>query len=526
MDTYSVVIVGSGFSGIAMGVALKRAGIDTFTILEKATDVGGTWRDNTYPGAACDIPSHLYSFSFEPKPDWSRAFSPQAEIQEYLRHCATKYDLRRHIRFGATVSGAVFDESRGTWTVSLADGTSLTARALVLGNGALHVPAMPDIPGRETFQGPVFHSAQWDHDVDLRGKRVAVIGTGASAIQFVPAIAGTVGALTVFQRTAPWVIPKPDGPVPRWRQRLFRRVPALHWLHRAWLYWFLELRGIGIILRPKLMRFLERSALRHLQEVVPDAALRAKLTPRYRMGCKRILFSNEYLQALQRPHVSVVTDGIDRITPEGVVTRDGTTHPVDAIICGTGFQVHDFLVRLDVVGRRGRTLAQAMRAREGSYLGITVHGFPNLYLLMGPNTGLGHNSMIFMIEAQARYALQAIQALRRKNLRFLDVLASVQQRFDDQVQTALTRTVWSTGCQSWYAKDGHNQATWPFFTFQYWLRTRRVALGEYEAVGPARAESPRGAFPGVAPAQGTIIVMLSRFGAAIRSSAMEKSGAR
>jgi len=330
---FPIVIVGTGFSGIAMGAMLKRAGIDSFTILEKADDVGGTWRENTYPGAACDVPSHLYSFSFAPKTDWSRAYSPQGEIHDYLRQCVDRFDLRRHIRFSTSVTGAEFDESSGTWTVRLDGGQTLKARALVLGNGALHLAAYPDIPGLERFSGPCFHSAEWDHDVDLRGKRVAVIGTGASAIQFVPEIAGAVGQMHVFQRTPPWIMPKPDHRMPSWQQRLFKALPLLHWLHRAWIYWTFEMRAVGFVVDPRILRWLQKLALKYLAACVPDPALRAKLTPNYTMGCKRILMSNDYYQALQRPNVEVVTDGIEAITPTGVRTRDGIERPVDAIIC-------------------------------------------------------------------------------------------------------------------------------------------------------------------------------------------------
>ncbi|HTO53835.1 MAG TPA: NAD(P)/FAD-dependent oxidoreductase [Myxococcota bacterium] len=483
MEDFPIVVVGSGFSGIAMGVLLKRAGIESFTILEKAGDIGGTWRDNTYPGAACDVPSHLYCYSFEPKPDWSRAFSPQQEIQEYLRHCVEKYGLGPHLQFHKKVSGAEFDESSGTWTVQIEDAESLRARALVLGNGALHVPAYPEIPGRESFEGRLFHSAEWDHSFDLRGKRVAVIGTGASSIQFVPEIAPQVEKLQVFQRTPPWIAPKPDGPISESRQSLFRRFRPLHWLHRAWIYWTLELRAVGFVVDPRLLKLLEKLLRRYLAHEVKDRELRRKLTPSYTLGCKRILLSNDYYQALQRPNVELVTEPIARITPKGIQTRDGVEHPADAIICGTGFMVGEYLTHLNIVGRHGRTLEQAVAARAGTYLGITVHGFPNLYLMMGPNTGLGHNSMIFMIEAQARHALQAIQTLRRRRLRFLDVLASAQARMTERLQGRMRRSVWSSGCHSWYMdEDGYNGTLWPYFTFQYWWRTRRLALGDFEAV--------------------------------------------
>lgn len=481
---FPIVIVGTGFSGIAVGVLLKRAGIDSFTILEKAADPGGTWRDNTYPGAACDIPSHLYSFSFEPKPDWSRAFSPQREIQDYLRHCVEKYDLRRHIRFNSEVSGAEFDAAAGVWTVRIKDSLPLIARALVLGNGALSIPSYPDIAGLDSFTGTTFHSARWDHSYDVQGKTVAVIGTGASAIQFVPEIVPAVKRMHLFQRTAPWILPKPDGPFRNGVKRLFRALPFMRWLYRAWTYWLHELRAVGFVIDPRLMKAAEKIARAYVAKQVKDPALREKLTPDYTMGCKRILMSNDYYQTVQEPHVEVVTDGIERITATGIVTRDGTERPVDAIILGTGFTASEYLAPIHIVGRTGQDLNTAIQSKPETYLGITVHGFPNLFLMMGPNTGLGHNSMVFMIEAQARYAVQAIEALRERDLAYMDVRVPVQRAFNERIQAKLRKSVWSSGCQSWYLKDGHNATLWPGFTFQYWMETRALNLSDYQLVAP------------------------------------------
>ena len=494
-DAFPIVIVGTGFSGIAIGVMLKKAGIESFTILEKAADLGGTWRDNTYPGAACDVPSHLYSFSFEPKPDWSSSFSPQQEIQDYLRHCVQKYDLAGHMRFRSEVLGAEFDERSGTWTVKVKEQAPLRARAVVLGNGALSIPSMPEIPGLENFAGKVFHSARWDHTYDLTGKEVAVIGTGASSIQFVPQIAPKVGKLNLFQRTAPWVVPKPERAMRAWEKWLFRLVRPAHWLYRAFLYWLYESRVLGFVVDPRIMRLAERLAKRYIGSIVADPVLREKVTPRYAMGCKRILMSNDYYQALVRPNVDVITEGIERVTPRGVVTKDGVEHEVDAIICGTGFTATEYLAPLELIGRHGRKLNDVIQEKPHTYLGITVNGFPNLFLMMGPNTGLGHNSMIFMIEAQARYALQAIRALRARRLRFVDVLESVQTRFNETLQAKLRHTVWNSGCQSWYLKDGHNATLWPSFTFAYWARTRRLSLADYELV----AEPQIDGYPALLP---------------------------
>ena len=476
----SAVIVGAGFSGLAAGIYLKRTGIQDFVILEKAPRVGGTWRENTYPGAACDVPSHLYSYSFEPNPNWSRAYGEQAEILAYLEHVADNYGLRPHLKFGQHVDSATFDEQTGTWRIATASGERFEARALLLGNGALHIPSLPDIKGLDTFRGKRFHSAKWDHDYDLTGKRVAVIGTGASAIQFVPQIAPKVAHLDVYQRTAPWVVPKRDRAISDAERWLFEHVPATHWLRRTGLYWLMESRVVGFAYAPKVNEMLEKVALYFLKQAVPDAELRAKLTPNYRFGCKRVLISNDWYAALQRDNVDLVTDGIESITPRGVRTADGTEREVDALILGTGFRVSEYLSAIKIVGRQGVELNEAWRASLRNYLGITVSGFPNLFLLMGPNTGLGHNSMIFMIEAQARYAAQAISELRAKRLAFIDVKPSAEQAFRAELARKMKNTVWMTGCASWYQTPDGEVFLWPAATVDYWLRTRRVDLDAYE----------------------------------------------
>jgi cation diffusion facilitator CzcD-associated flavoprotein CzcO len=476
----TAVIVGAGFSGLAAGVYLKRAGISDFVILEKADRVGGTWRENTYPGAACDVPSHLYSYSFEPNPNWSRAYGGQAEILAYLEHCADKYSLRPHLKLGQQVESATFNEATGTWHIETAAGEHLEARALLLGNGALHVPALPDIPGLASFTGTKFHSAQWDHSYDLTGKRVAVVGTGASAIQFVPQIAPKVRHLDVYQRTPPWIVPKRDRLISSTEQWLFERVPAAHWLRRTSLYWLLESRVVGFAYAPKVNEMLEKVVLRMLARSVPDRELRAKVTPSYRFGCKRVLISNDWYPALQRDNVDLITDKIESITPRGVRTADGTERAVDALILGTGFRVSEYLSALRVIGRDGVELNEAWRASLRNYLGITVSGFPNLFLLMGPNTGLGHNSMIFMIEAQARYAANAIRELRERKLAFIDVLPSTEHAFRAELKAKMRNTVWTTGCQSWYQTPDGEVFLWPGATFDYWWRTRHVDLQQYE----------------------------------------------
>ncbi|WP_034271954.1 flavin-containing monooxygenase [Haloechinothrix halophila] len=481
-----VIIVGTGFSGLGMGIQLKNAGIDDFVIIEKADEVGGTWRDNTYPGCACDIQSHMYSFSYEQNPNWSRAFSGQPEIFDYLKGVADKYGLREHMRFGVEMTSARWDEDAQTWTVTGAKGESFTGRFLVSGIGALHIPNIPKLAGVESFQGPSFHSADWDHDVDLRGKRVAVVGTGASAIQFVPQIAPEVDKLTLFQRTAPWVMPKPDHQVPAFAKALFRALPFTQRLVRTFLYWFLEARAIGFNGHPALMRAAERIAKWHMRRAIKDPELRAKLTPDYTMGCKRVLQANDYYPALARENVDVVTEGITEVREHSVVDAAGVEHEVDVIIYGTGFHVTDAFDYIEITGVGGRDLAKTWRD-EGmtTHKGITVAGFPNLFFLLGPNTGLGHMSVVFMIESQARYVLDAIRLAERTEAAALEVRPEVQDEFQDDIQRKLADGIWTTGgCTSWYLdSQGVNRTIWPGFTWKYWLGTRKVKPTDFQLVG-------------------------------------------
>jgi cation diffusion facilitator CzcD-associated flavoprotein CzcO len=476
---HDVVVIGTGFSGLGMAIKLKQSGNDDFVVLEKADSVGGTWRDNTYPGCACDVQSHLYSFSFEPNPKWSRMFATQPEIREYLEHCATKYGLRPHLRFGAAVTGAEFDEAAGLWRVEINGGEDhVTARAVVAGFGPLSRPAYPGIEGVESFAGKAFHSAEWDSGYDLTGKRVAVIGTGASAIQFVPKIAPDVERLTLFQRTPPWIVPKPDRPTSRVERRLFKWFPALQQAYRQSIYWRLEGRVLGFTLHPRVMKAAELVARLHIRRQVKDPELRRVVTPKYTIGCKRILISNDYYPALGRDNVDVVTHGIARITERGVVTTDGTEHEVDVIIYGTGFKVHDPLRPLNIVGRDGVNLADLWDERGlEAYLGTTVAGFPNMFLLVGPNTGLGHNSIVYMIESQVHYVMEALRTMRARDVSWVDVRPEVQAEFNDRLQAKLDGAVWSTGCESWYLdSSGKNRTIWPGFTFKF-----REATGEFRA---------------------------------------------
>lgn len=482
---FHTVVIGTGFSGLGMAIQLKRDGRDDFVVLEKAGDVGGTWRDNTYPGCACDIQSHMYSFSFAQNPGWTRSFSPQPEIWDYLRKVTDRYRLRDHIRFGVDVTGARWDADERRWHVTTSDG-DYTARFVVAGIGALHIPSIPALPGIETFQGETFHSAGWNHDYDLTGKRVAVVGTGASAIQFVPRIARDTEKLTIFQRTPPWIMPKPDHAMPNWVKTLFRLVPGAQRLYRNAIYWFLESRAAGFNGRPMLMKLASRIALANMHRAVEDPELRAKLTPDYVMGCKRVLISGDYYPALTRENVELNTTGIRAVTEHGVIDNDGVEHEVDAIIYGTGFHVTDAFDYLDVTGVDGRDLAKEWRdSGIQTHLGITVAGFPNLFYLLGPNTGLGHNSVVFMIESQIRYVSQAMALVDRAGVAALDTRESAQAEFQSDIQRKLAAGVWTQGgCTSWYLDSrGVNRTIWPGFTWRYWLRTRKLDPAVFDLVG-------------------------------------------
>ncbi|MEO5878056.1 MAG: NAD(P)/FAD-dependent oxidoreductase [Streptosporangiaceae bacterium] len=465
MDTSSrhrVAIIGAGFGGIGLAILLKRAGID-FVILEKSSDLGGTWRDNVYPGAACDVPAHLYSFSFEHTSDWSRRFAGQEEILDYLRGCADRHRLRERTRFCTEVLEATYDDG---WLIRTTHG-DLRAAVLVSACGQLNRPALPDLPGLGTFTGTTFHSARWDHGHDLAGERVAVIGTGASAVQFVPHVAARAARLHVFQRTAPYVIPKPDREYGR--HALISRFRPLHLLERLRIYLALESRALGFVTFPKALKLMERSFRRTLRKAVPERDLRRKLIPDYPLGCKRVLISDDYYPALRRPTVDLVTDAITEIRQNAIVTEDGTVHEVDTIIFGTGFQSTAFLAPMRITGRDGRELTEAWKSGAEAYLGLTVHGFPNLYLLYGPNTNLGHNSIVYMLESQFRYVLACLATGRT-----LEVRADVQSRFNRELQRRMRGTIWTSGCTSWYqTAEGRHVNNWPGYTFVYRRATRR-----------------------------------------------------
>jgi cation diffusion facilitator CzcD-associated flavoprotein CzcO len=481
--TPRIVIVGAGFGGIGLAIQLRRAGIESFTIVEKADGVGGVWRDNTYPGLSCDVPSHLYSFSFEPNHEWTRRYPPQSEILAYLERCADRHGLRDRIRLRTEVAAAEFDEQHGEWRVELANGERIEADVVVAATGQLSRPAYPSIPGLNEFEGTMFHSARWDHSYGLAGKRVAVIGTGASAAQFIPEIASEVSRLVVFQRSAPWVIEKPDRAYSKWERRLYRRRPWLQTASRCWDYCLYELLVFGFTRARWLLKPFESAYRRRLRREIDDPALRAALTPDYPLGCKRVVIVNEYLETMARPNVDLVTDAIDRIGPRGPVTADGTEHEVDAIILGTGFSANEFLAPMRVTGRGGVDLNGTWREGAEAYLGITVSGFPNLYILYGPNTNLGANSIVYMLESQIRYVLGGIRAASLNGGAPLEVRPEVQRKFGDELQRRLTGSIWQGGCTSWYVNDaGRVTNNWPGLTLEYRRRTGRFDPADYRAV--------------------------------------------
>ncbi len=479
MTHHRVAIIGSGFSGLGMAVRLKQAGIDDFVILERAADLGGTWRDNTYPGCQCDVESNLYSFSFAPNPAWTRTYSRQAEIWEYLRLCAEKFGLGPHIRYRHDVRSASWDEAAARWRIG-SSGGSFSTDVLVAAVGPLSEPSLPALPGLDGFAGPVFHSAAWDHGVDLAGKRVAVVGTGASAIQFVPHIQPKVARLHLFQRTPPWVLPHRDREVRGIARTLYRSIPGLQRLVRLGVYWSRELFVIPLMkVRPSPAP--EQMARHHLDKQVADPELRARLTPSYAIGCKRILISNEYYPAIQQPNVELVTDGIREVRGSSIVSADGSERAVDVIILATGFRVTEMPFARWVTGRGGRRLADHWSGSPAAYRGTAVAGFPNLFLLLGPNTGLGHTSVLVMLEAQLRYVMECLRHLERSGMATLEVLPEAQEAFNVSVQSRLRDTVWNSGgCRSWYLDPtGRNTTIWPGMTWPYVRLMRRFDPAAY-----------------------------------------------
>ena len=478
----AIAIIGAGFGGLCMGARLSHLGYDNFTIYERSDAVGGTWHDNSYPGAACDVPSHLYSFSFDLFPDWSRMFPPRDEIHEYQHRLVDHYGLEPHLRLGTELEALVYDDSTSTWTLRLADGEEVQADIVVSALGQLNVPAYPSIPGIEDFTGEQFHSARWNHDIDLSGRSVAVIGTGASAIQFVPPVAEQAGHLTVYQRSANWIMAKPDRPFTDRERERFRKHPTVMRAYRSRIYLEFESRWPLFVTRSgRIAGQAERMGKAHIKESIPDADLRAQLTPDYPVGCKRILISNDYYPAIARDDVELVTDTITSIDADGITTADGVHRPVDVIIYGTGFDSTNFLAGIEVKGVDGTSLHEQWQDGASAYLGLAMPGFPNLFLLYGPNTNLGHNSILFMIEAQVHQILSLLRAKARRGASAVEVRRDAEADFDRWVQGKADKTVWAGTCDSWYkTASGRITNNWTSSTLSYWWRTRRANVEAFD----------------------------------------------
>ncbi len=475
-----VVIVGAGFSGIAMGIRLKRAGVEDFLILERAEDVGGVWRYNTYPGCRCDVPSHLYSLSCAPNPGWSHTYSPQEELREYLRRCADDFDLRVRLRTGVDVRAASWSDKNEQWEIETSAG-DFTASILVSCMGPLTEPMIPDIAGMDSFEGKIMHSARWDHDYELSGKRVASIGTGASAIQYVPAIQPEVARLHVYQRTAPWVMPHSDRPITDLERALYQRVPAAQRLVRGVVYASRELLVFGFVKNPRLMGAVEKLARSHMRKQVADPELLGQVTPDYTIGCKRLLPSNRWYPALQEPNVELVTSAISEIRANSILDADGVEREVDAIILGTGFHVTDTPYAGQIRGRDGKLMSDVWQGSPRAYLGTSVPGFPNLFVLLGPNTGLGHSSMVYMIESQVEHVLKAIQTMDGSGAATIEVRPDAHAEFNRNVDSRMRGTVWDLGgCSSFYIDPtGRNATLWPDWTWRFRQLASQFDAGAY-----------------------------------------------
>ena len=480
---HSTLIVGAGFTGLGTAIKLTQAGVDDIVILERSDRVGGTWRDNTYPGAACDVPSLLYSFSFVKNPTWSRAYSPAGEIRQHIEDMADRFDVRRFIRFGVEVTGLSFDEKDGVWTVITNSRKRFRARTVVLASGPLPDHQFPDIRGLDSYRGHKIHSANWDHDYDFTGKRVAVIGTGASAVQIVPELVKTAAAVKVFQRTPGWVLPRLDAPTPPLAQALFARLPATQQLARQALFWGHEASATALVWKTPLSSLVARLGRMHLRMAVRDPWLRRQLTPDFTPGCKRMLVSSDYYPALQRDNCKLIDWPIATVSPVGIRTCDGIEHHLDCIVFATGYDVHLTGPPYPITGLGGRSLATEWQKGAQAYKSASAHGYPNLFFMTGPNSGPGHNSLLVYVEGQITYAVNGITTILDNDLRYLDVRADVQRRYNDRIQRRLANTTWMSGCRSWYlTEDGFNASMYPGFATQYLRQMQEFRFSDYEAV--------------------------------------------
>ena len=475
----SVAVVGAGFGGVAAVVMLVRAGYRDVTVFERGEGIGGVWHHNTYPGAACDVPSHLYEFSFAPNPRWSRRYAPQPEIQAYIEGVVRRFGVGDRIRTGVTVERATWDEGRSRWRIETSEG-SHEADILITACGQLSTPSVPPLAGLDRFEGPSFHTAEWRHDVDLAGKRVAVVGTGCSAVQTVPAIQPIVEHIDVYQRSPGWTFPKMDFDYKERTKRLFARVPPLQRLDRAAVQGFMEAGAAAMTNRPWLLAPFRAAGRWQINKAIKDPELRRKVTPTDEVGCKRVMLTDEWYPALTEPNVDLVTDRIAEVTPAGVRTADGVERPADVLVLATGFKAHGFVAPMEVVGVDGRTLADTWAGVPRAYLGLTVPGFPNMFALYGPNTNGGTGSVIYTIEAGMGHVLAALGELDRAGARRIEVRRSTADHFDRELRAALAETVWHTGCTSWYVdEDGNDPNQWPWLWGAYRRRAARLEPGAY-----------------------------------------------
>lgn len=482
---HDALIIGAGFTGLGTAIKLKQAGVDDIVVVERNGRVGGTWRDNTYPGVACDIPSLLYSFSFVKNPSWSRAYPSGAEICDHIEDLTDQHGLRPLIRFDTEVTGLSFDEQAGVWTVTAKGRKQIQARTVILASGPLADHKFPAIRGIDSYRGHKIHSAAWDHGYDFAGKRVAVIGTGASAVQIVPELVKTAAAVKVFQRTPGWVLPRLDMSMPAAVQELFAKVPATQAFARQALYWGHEASAAALVWDTPASRLVARLGKAHLRRSVADPWLRRQLTPDFTPGCKRMLVSSDYYPALQRDNCKLIDWPIATMSPVGIRTSDGIEHHLDAIVFATGYDVHLSGPPFPVTGLGGRCLQQEWAEHAEAYKSSSAHGYPNLFFMTGPNSGPGHNSLLVYVEGQIDYAVTGVTTILRQNLRYLDVRADVQRRYNDRMQKRLTKTTWMSGCNSWYlTADGYNASMYPGFATQYLRQMRQFRFEDYEAVAP------------------------------------------
>ncbi len=478
--TVDSLIIGAGFAGLGSAIRLRQAGVNNIAILERFDRVGGTWRDNTYPGAACDIPSNLYSYSFAQSPNWSRGFSGSAEILSYIDHLVSQFNLAPLIHFKQNVTGLVFDQDKGVWIVSVEGGNTYHARSIIMAGGPLSNFSFPRINGLENFKGKKIHSANWDHSYDLKAKRIAVVGTGASGIQIIPELVKTAEFVKVFQRTPAWVVPRPDYVTPQWHKTLFQKIPVAQTALRKALYYAHESMALAVIWNSPLTKVAEQLARSHLKRQVQDRWLRRQLSPDFAIGCKRVLVSNDYYPALQKQNCKLITWPIVKITENGVQSMEGVEHLVDCIVFATGFDVSKAGTPFPITGLNGCQLADEWSGGAKAYKSINVSGYPNLFFTFGPNSGPGHNSALVYMESQIDYAVKAIKTILIKNLKALDVKAQVQEKYNEDMQKRLAKTNWNSGCKSWYlTEEGFNATMYPGFATQYANQMKDLNLKDY-----------------------------------------------